>query len=143
MGWTAELVNARNKRMGTEPLVIEPEKPKKKRRGVMNKNEILYSEYLELRKLCGEIMFWHFEFHAFPLAKGAKFTPDFDVCEADGSRMLVDVKAYWKNQKRVHVEAAAMVRIKVAAEKYPQYKWAHAWRDERGEWVHKFIGVAK
>jgi len=109
----------------------------------MNKQETLYAEHQELRRICGEIKFWRFEYVAFELAPGATFMPDFDIVENDGSRTLVDVKAYYKNQKRVHVEEAAMVRIKVAASKYPREKWCHAWRDEVGDWCHKFYGATK
>ena len=120
-----------------------PKVPKQKRRGVMNKTETAYAEWLGMRMICGEILGFQFEKRRFELAPGAFFTPDFDILECDGSHTYVDTKAYFRNQKRVHVEEAAMVRIKVAADKYPEHRWCHAWRDETGEWKHRYFGVKR
>lgn len=103
-------------RLATEPggeaIEIVAAKPKRKRRGVMNKTERAYSVELEARKRCGELTWWKFESMPLVLASGASFMPDFAVKLTDGSLEFHEVKGG-------HIREAAMVRLKVAARLYP------------------------
>jgi hypothetical protein len=47
--------------------------------GTMNKLEERYAAYLELRRVCGEILEWHFDAIKLRLAKDTFYTPDFLV----------------------------------------------------------------
>lgn len=86
--------------------------------GVMNKTEERYSEVLNERVKSGEVLGWWFEKMTFKLADDTRFTPDFAVLLADGEMEMVDCKG-WKS------EDDALVKIKVAAETFPCFKWVH------------------
>lgn len=80
----------------------------------MNKTETAYSELLELRRLSGEIVDYRFEGLKLRLADGAWYKPDFFVV-FPGHIELHEVKGFWRE--------AARVRVKVAAELYPAFKF--------------------
>lgn len=84
--------------------------------GQMNGTEAKYAELLQLRKLAGEVILWHFEDIKFNLGDRCFYTPDFTVWLADGTMELVDVKGGV-------IADDALVKIKVAAEKFPQFTW--------------------
>lgn len=83
--------------------------------GEMNQTESRYAELLEARKLRSEIISWDFESITLKLADGCRYTPDFAVWNADGTIELVDVKGAGP------VDPKSRVKIKVAAERFPQF----------------------
>lgn len=99
--------------------------PRAKR--VRNKWEQLYSLELEALKRAGDVLQYEYEGLTFRLADGAKYKPDFVVWLPNSTLRLVELKG--------HRREAAIVRFKVAKEKYPHCGW---WmlRREGGGWVH-------
>lgn len=104
-------------------------------RGVMNKTEARYaSEILDVRKALGEIAEYWYESIKLRLADGSWFTVDFFVMLANGTLEAHEVKG--------HVRDAAMIRIKVAAEKYP-FRFIMSFKQKKSEgggWRTKEIG---
>lgn len=90
-----------------------------------------YSQELELRRLAGEISEWKFEHLRLRLAEGAWYKPDFFVLLADGRIELHETKGQWRE--------AARVRIKVASELHPWFRFrAIQWDKKRGWIVEEF-----
>lgn len=85
--------------------------------GQMNGTEAKYAELLNLRKLAGEVILWHFEAMKFKIAEQCLYVPDFAVWLADGTMELIDVKGGI-------IADDALVKIKAAADKFPQFTWA-------------------
>jgi hypothetical protein len=83
--------------------------------GQMNGTESAYAELLRSRELGGEIIAWHFESVTFKLAQDTRYTPDFCVQLPDGSMEFVDAKGGGP------IDPKSLVKIKVAAEKFPQF----------------------
>jgi hypothetical protein len=79
--------------------------------GTMNKLEERYAAYLELRRVCGEILEWHFDAIKLRLAKDTFYTPDFLVLTVESLIEIHEVKGFWEDDARV--------KIKVAAAKFP------------------------
>lgn len=90
---------------------------KRHKPGVMNQTESLYAEQLYLRKLTGEVIEWWFEAFTFKLADDCRYTPDFAVLLADGTLEFVDTKGGGP------IDPKSLVKIKVAAEKFPMFKF--------------------
>lgn len=93
----------------------------------MNKTELAYSNFLERRKLAGEIVDYLFEPIKFKLAPKTFYTPDFMVI-AEDSFELHEVKGFWRDDARV--------KIKVAAKMFPWFKW-RAVQLKRKQWVYE------
>ncbi len=86
--------------------------------GVMNRTEAEYAGLLELRKKAGEIEEWLFEAVTFKLTGDrCTFTPDFQVLFPDGTMEYVDTKGGGP------IDDKSIVKIKVAAEKFPQFQF--------------------
>ena len=85
--------------------------------GEMNKTEQAYADGLQLRKLAGEIIDFHFEAVTFKLAKDTRYTPDFSIWLADGSMEFVDAKGGGPMDEK------SRVKVKCAAEKFPQFQF--------------------
>lgn len=81
----------------------------------MNRLEAAYALVLEARLGAGEILEYGFEDTRLRLADGAWFKPDFRVVLASGATEFHECKGFWRE--------AARVRIKVAADKYPRYRF--------------------
>jgi hypothetical protein len=100
-----------------------------KRRGRMNKLETRYErDVLIPEKAAGEIADYKFEAVKLRLADGAYFCPDFTVWHKDGRTEFREVKGHWRE--------AARLRIKVAADLYPFYRFSavryvDGWEGER------------
>lgn len=58
---------------------------------------------------------WGFEEMSFRLGDGSWYTPDFWTVGTDDVLELHETKGHWRE--------AARVRIRVAAERYPQFRW--------------------
>jgi hypothetical protein len=100
----------------------------------MNKWERAYAEHLNILIAAKEVRSWRFEAIRLRLADGAWFKPDFLVqprhVHAPGHSRLEfhEVKGFWRE--------AARVRIKVAAELYPEFVFIAVTR-KGGEWVRE------
>lgn len=77
----------------------------------MNKTERAYAAKLETEKMAGLILWYEFEPLKLRLADGCQYEIDFLVLTADRSLEVHEVKGYWTDD--------ALVKIKVAAEKFP------------------------
>ena len=92
----------------------------------MNKTEQRFEQnVLWARKAAGEVLGWKFEPLKLRLADKTFYTPDFLVILADGTIELAEVKGGggWEDDARV--------KIKVAAETFPEFLFA-AYREQRG-----------
>lgn len=96
----------------------------------MNKLESRYAAKLELDRQFGDVLWYAYEPVRLLLAKGAWYKPDFMVLSKDGLTHFVECKGFWR--------AAARVRIKVAADKYPYRFVAVQWIG--GEWAYEEFG---
>jgi hypothetical protein len=83
--------------------------------GVMNKTEAEYAAHLQLRLLAGEVVRYRFEKVRLILAETCTYTPDFEVLMPDGTKEFHEVKGHWEDD--------ALVKIKVAAEQFPEYRF--------------------
>ncbi len=90
--------------------------------GKMNKTEQRYAELLEGRRLAGEIVGWRFEAYKLRLADNTFFTVDFVVQLPSGEIQLHELKASTRGGKTL-IEDDAMVKIKVAASLYPEFRF--------------------
>lgn len=79
--------------------------------GQMNKTEKHYQEHLEMRKRLGEIVWYEFEPMNLRLSDKCFYKVDYLVMTASGQLEVHEVKGYWTDD--------ALVKIKVAAEKFP------------------------
>lgn len=84
------------------------------RKSGMNKLEQMYSEHLDSLKKKGVIVGWRFEPINFRLGGGATYKPDFMVT-FPGHIEIHETKGFWRE--------AARVRIKVASELFPEFRW--------------------
>ncbi len=85
--------------------------------GVMNKTEERFALYLNNRVKVGEVLAWRFESLTFTLtriAHGVRYTPDFMVVFPDHIAFY-EVKGHWEDDARV--------KIKMAAEMFPWFRW--------------------
>lgn len=94
--------------------------------GAMNKLERRYSEQLEAWRLTGEVLFWKYDAIKLRLADNTFYTPDFLVMKADSALEVHETKGFWEDDARV--------KIKVAAEAYPLFRFV-AIQLVKGEWV--------
>ena len=95
--------------------------------GVMNKLETRYAGVLAERKYAGEIIRYSFEKLKFKLAKRTFYTPDFLVVLPTHIE-IHEVKGFWEEDARV--------KIKVAAENFPEFKFvAVQWKKK--QWIYE------
>ncbi len=100
----------------------------------MNKAETTYSQHLNLLKLVGEVVEWKFEWLKFRLADKSWFRPDFFVLLPSGTIEIHEWKGQWRE--------AAKVRMRVAAELHPWFRW-RAVQMKRGVLVYEEFGEVK
>lgn len=79
----------------------------RRKQGEMNKLEAEYAEYLEARKLAGEVVMWVFDSMKLRLADNTFYTPDFFVQLADDTIEIVETKGFWEDDARVKIKVAA------------------------------------
>jgi hypothetical protein len=101
------------------------------RPGRMNGLETAYSKVLEARRLAGDIRSWRFEAMTLRLADRTRLTPDFLVILPSGAHQFHETKGRWREDARV--------KIKVAAEQYPEYSFFGV-RRIKGEWEFEPFG---
>lgn len=95
-------------------------------RGEMNRLEARYAEYLEARRLAGEIHQWWFEALTLKLADDCRYTADFLVQLPDGTLELHETKGHWRDD--------AKVKVRLAAKLFPFRIVAARW-SKRGGWT--------
>lgn len=96
-----------------------------------SKWEADYAKHLDLQLSAGLILGWTYEAIVLEIGVGAHYTPDFPVTLPDGSNEMREVKGYRRE--------AAIVRIKAAALRYPQFRFVLVTK-RNGEWHHTTIG---
>ncbi len=89
----------------------------------MNKTEQAYAGHLELLRRAGEIQKYAFEAIKLRLAEKTFYTPDFMVVTNEQIE-LHDVKGFWEDDARV--------KIKVAAELFPEFLFVAIKKTEAG-----------
>ena len=94
----------------------------------MNKTEALYAGLLDLRIHAGEVRQWEFEKVKLRLADNTFYTPDFWIIMSDGTMEMHEVKGFWRDDARV--------KVKVAAELYPQFRFIAVCR-KKGGWEYE------
>jgi hypothetical protein len=104
--------------------------------GEMNKSERAYAaEILQPKANAGEIVRARFESMKLRLADDTWLTVDFTVTYEDHIE-LHEVKAAWMDKKsgkqRPHFEDDALVKLKVAAEQYPEFLFVAVWKTHEG-----------
>lgn len=95
--------------------------------GQMNGLEKRYAQYLEVRRITGEIQRYMFEPLKIKLANATFYNPDFYVVMADGSIEIHETKGHWEDDSRV--------KIKIAARMFPEIKFVGVqWLRRVKEW---------
>lgn len=106
-------------------------------RGQMNKTEARFADWLTSRTFSGEIRGFVFEPFKVRLGENWRttYTPDFMIQHLDDTLELVDVKGSggWEDDARV--------KIKVAAEQYPQFCWSAFTETTRGKFKREQISL--
>lgn len=108
------------------------------RAGEMNKTEARYAQQLEARRIAGEIRWYAFERVKLRLADRTYFTVDFFVQLADGSFECHEVKG--RKGDRYWAEEDAKLKIKVAAEMFPVFRFLIVWPAKGGGWCQEQFG---
>jgi hypothetical protein len=88
----------------------------------MNASEEAYARHLEAETQAGRVLMWAREPVTLRLAKGCRYLPDFMVVSADNRIEFHEVKAGGAakvNSKWRHPHRDGIVKIKVAADKFP------------------------
>lgn len=83
--------------------------------GTMNKTEAAYDAHLAGLQMTGQILWRKFEGIKLRLADNTFYTPDFFVMDADRGLVVHEVKGFMTDD--------ALVKIKVAAELYPIFRF--------------------
>ena len=82
--------------------------------GQPNQTELAYQDLLDIERKLGNIRSYSFEGIKLNLAQRTSYTPDFHVVTKDCIE-LHEVKGFWEDDARV--------KIKVAAQMFPCYKF--------------------
>ena len=104
-------------------------KPRPHVRGQMNKTEAAYAERLALLQHAGEIRSYRFEAVKLRLANNTFYTPDFLVV-TDEQIEFHEVKGFWQD--------AGRIKIKVAADQYPEFAFVAVQKCRDGWEVEEF-----
>jgi len=97
----------------------------------MNSLERRYADHLHKRQMAGEVHSFAFERHNLKLADKTYYKPDFEVMLPDGSIEFHEVKGYMQED--------ANVKIKVAAEQFPQFVFRLVQWDRLEGWKIKVL----
>ena len=109
----------------------------------MNRTELRYSQYLDIIKLSGEIVYWGFEVLTVKLGTDLRFTPDFLVMYPSGRLEFHDTKGAKKikagrraGETKPYVKDDALVKARVTAAHFiiPMY---FVWPETNGTWGKK------
>jgi len=101
----------------------------------MNKVEHAYAELLAIKAHQREILCARFECVKFRLADDTTFTPDFLVTYPDHFEVH-EVKGTKRDKKTgretPYFEEDARIKLKVAAEQYPEFLFVTVWKTHEG-----------
>jgi hypothetical protein len=95
----------------------------------MNKTEQAYADRLEILRRAGEVLSFRFEAIKLRLAKNTFYTPDFLVVTPSQIEFH-EVKGFWQDDARV--------KIKVAADQYPEFAFIAVQKSKDGWKVEEF-----
>jgi hypothetical protein len=98
-----------------------------------SKWEAEYATYLDI-VLAPTFAIWDYEPERLEIGIGAKYTPDFRITHHNGPVEFHEVKGYRRE--------AAMVRIRAAALRYPEYKFVLVTKVD-GRWHYTTIGTGQ
>lgn len=107
-------------------------------RGVMNKVEHAYAEVLAIKAHQQEILCARFECVKLRLADDTTFTPDFFVTYPDHFEFhevkpTKKVKGSGREIREVpYFEEDARIKVKIAAEQYPEFLFVTVWKTHEG-----------
>lgn len=107
--------------------------------GSMTKLEEAYGRLLDAELSKGRIVRYSFESVRLKLADRTYYNPDYYVLCADGTVELVEVKGSWAAPN----QDMSRVKIKVAADKYPEFRFVAVTRlpkKKGGGWEREEIG---
>lgn len=107
----------------------------------MNGTEAAYASRLELLRLAGKIRAYQFEAVKLRLALRTFLTPDFRVVMTSGAIAFHEVKG--RKGKRYYCREDAMLKLKVAADRYRDCAFFVVWPDGRGGWNSERIKSAE
>lgn len=108
------------------------------RAGEMNKTEARYDQHLAARQSAGEIAWYAFERMKLRLAPRTHLTVDFFVQLVDGSFECHEVKG--RKGARYFAEEDAKLKIKIAAEMFPVFRFLIVWPAKGGGWSQERFG---
>ena len=102
--------------------------------GEMNGLEKRYAELLDLatRMKLAEVASFKFEPMKLRLAPKTFYSPDFMVIRPDGAVEFHEVKGHWEDDARV--------KVKVAAEIFPEFRFVGVTWDRRHGWQYERFG---
>lgn len=83
-----------------------------------SKLEASYAGQLAHRKAIGEIVRWEYEPMRFQLAPNLTYTPDFWLVMPDGTEEFHECKGFRGGKQK-----DGWVKLKMAAGKYPEFRW--------------------
>jgi hypothetical protein len=106
-------------------------KVRQKMPGKMNRTEGEYHEMLAARSRAGEITWWGYEKMKLKLADNTTITVDFLVITSSNEVELHEVKGTWFPEHN-------RVKLKVAAEMYPFFRFILCKKDKEG-WHYREI----
>jgi hypothetical protein len=93
--------------------------------GTMNQTEAAFEQMFIQRKPHG------FEEITLKLAADCRYTPDFWVLDEDDVLAFEEVKGHWRDD--------AKVKIRMAADKFPQFRF-RAWTYRNRVWAREIFG---
>ena len=112
----------------------------------MNRTEKRFSEYLELQRQVGEIVWWAFEGISFKIGERCYYTPDFNVMRSSCELWIFDVKGTQSKRNKAgevyetdYTEDDARVKLAACATLYP-LQFFVTYLDGTGNWICKEIG---
>lgn len=106
--------------------------------GVMNRNEAAYAAELEFQRLAGAVRAYAYEPEKLRLALRTFLTPDFRVVLSDGSVEWHEVKPRKGRSRRFYAREDAWIKLKVAADRYPEQRFYVVWRVD-GVWMRELV----
>ncbi len=119
-------------------LLGRPEKRPSKPADGMNKTERAFDAMLCQARLAGLIRGWWREPTKFRLAGNTSYAPDFLVWTTPAHLNFIEIKGFMRDD--------AAVKLKVAADQYPCFRWLLVVRDGRHGWEVREVtrnGIAR
>jgi len=109
-------------------------------KGVMNRTETAYATYLERLRMAGMVVSYAFEPEKLRLALRTYITPDFRIVLTSGAVEWHEVKpARGGGRKGFYAREDAWLKLKVAAERYPDTPFFVVWPDGRHGWNQQLV----